>query len=57
MNKNLAYLIAFITGFSIMLIELIGTRIISPYYGNTIYTWTSLISTALVFIALGYYIG
>lgn len=40
-----------------MMIELLGTRIIGPFYGVSIYVWSSLISVALVALALGYYIG
>lgn len=40
-----------------MIIELVGTRILSPFYGTTIYVWSSLITVALVFLALGYFFG
>lgn len=40
-----------------MMLELLGTRIIGPFYGVSIYVWSSLISVALVALSLGYYIG
>lgn len=40
-----------------MVLELLGTRIISPYLGSSIVTWTSLIGIVLTFLALGYYVG
>jgi spermidine synthase len=57
LNRLLLKMTVGMTGAMIMLIELIGTRVISPYYGNTLFTWTSLISTAMVSLALGYYLG
>ena len=57
MGKYLLRSTVIVTGAIIMLLELMGTRVISPYYGNTLFTWTSLISTALVSLALGYYLG
>jgi hypothetical protein len=31
-----------------MVIELLGTRIIAPFYGVSLYVWSSLISVALI---------
>ena len=47
----------FVTGAAILMLELLGTRIISPFYGATIYVWSSLISVTLVCLALGYFAG
>jgi len=51
------YIIVFLTGASIMVIELLGTRIIAPFYGNSLYVWASLISITMIALALGYFIG
>ena len=40
-----------------MIIELVGSRIISPYVGTSIYVWTSLIGIILGSLSLGYYLG
>lgn len=40
-----------------MIIELLGTRIIGPFYGVSLYVWSALISVALIALALGYFIG
>jgi spermidine synthase len=47
----------FITGASVLVIEIIGTRILSPFFGSGIYTWSSLIATTLGALALGYVLG
>ena len=51
------FVLVFITGACILVIEIIGTRILSPFFGSGIYTWTSLISTTLAALSLGYAIG
>ncbi len=48
---------AFVAGAIIMVLELIGSRVIGPPFGVSLFVWTSLISVALVGLALGYWIG
>lgn len=57
MNKYYLYTTVFITGAVILILEILGTRIIAPYYGTTLYVWSSLITVTLVALALGYFIG
>ena len=47
----------FVTGAAVLIIEIVAMRILSPYYGNTIYTTSSVIGTVLAALSLGYYIG
>ena len=47
----------FITGGSVLVIEVLATRILSPYFGNTIFTVSSVISIVLLALSIGYYIG
>ncbi len=51
------YLTVFLTGAAVMIIELLGTRLIAPFYGTSLYVWTSMISVTLIALALGYFIG
>ncbi|MGH8565837.1 MAG: fused MFS/spermidine synthase [Gammaproteobacteria bacterium] len=51
------YLSVFLTGGAVMVIELLGTRIIAPFYGVSLYVWSSLISVALIALAIGYFAG
>lgn len=48
---------AFVSGAVIMVIELLGSRIIGPPFGVSLFVWTSLITVALVSLALGYWLG
>lgn len=50
------YLLAslFVSGACSLVLEIVGTRLISPFYGSSIYTWSALITTTLVALAIGY---
>lgn len=56
-NKTFLYLTLFVVGGVIMMLELLGTRILAPFFGTTIYTWSSLITVTLVALAIGYFVG
>ena len=49
--------LAFTSGFIIMSIELLGGRILAPYFGNSIYVWGSVITVFMVALSIGYLIG
>lgn len=50
-------LVAFLTGAAVLVLELSATRILSPYFGNTIFSFSSVITTILAALSAGYYIG
>lgn len=52
-----ASLFSFISSFALMVIELIAGRILAPYIGVSLYTWTSIIGVIMAGIALGNYVG
>lgn len=56
-NANLLRISAFVAGFSLMVVELIATRLMAPYVGSSIYTWTSVIGVILLGMAIGNYEG
>lgn len=49
--------VAFISGFSIMAIEMLGARILSPYFGGSLSVWGSVITVFMLSLALGYLFG
>src|SRR4030066_140541 len=49
--------IAFSSSFCVMVLELIAARILAPYIGVSLYSWTSFIGVILAGIALGNYLG
>ena len=48
---------AFITGAIVMSFEMLGSRYLNPYFGSGIYTWAALISTVLIALTAGYFLG
>jgi len=57
LERKLLLLSVFFTGGSVLVIEIIAMRILSPYFGNTLYTTSSVISVVLAALSLGYYWG
>ena len=53
----LVLLMAFAGGFSIMSIEMLGGRIMAPFFGSSIYVWGSIITIFMVALSIGYLIG
>ena len=47
----------FVTGAAVMLLELLGTRVIAPFYGTSLYVWSALIAVTMVALSVGYYVG
>jgi len=54
-----AYLIitAAVCGALIMVVEVLGSRVLGPFYGVSLFVWTSLITVTLVALAGGYAAG
>jgi predicted membrane-bound spermidine synthase len=51
------YTAAFVTGAIVMSFEMLGSRYLNPYFGSGIYTWAALISTVLIALTAGYFLG
>jgi len=50
-------LTAVVCGALVMVIEVLGSRVIGPFFGVSLFVWTSLITVTLVCLALGYWAG
>ncbi len=51
------YLTAAITGAAIMVVEILGAKMLSPYVGLSHFVWTAQIAVTLIALACGYYAG
>jgi hypothetical protein len=49
--------VAFIAGWTVMMLEMLGARQLAPYFGYSIYQWGALIGVVLACMACGYWIG
>ena len=55
-DKILA-LIVFTSGACLMAFELVGSRILAPVFGSSIYTWGSLLAVFMLALSIGYFFG
>jgi len=51
------YLTAAVTGAAIMVVEILGAKMLSPFVGLSHFVWTAQIAVTLVALACGYYAG
>ncbi|HSD12121.1 MAG TPA: fused MFS/spermidine synthase, partial [Patescibacteria group bacterium] len=47
----------FVIGVGVMAVEITASRLLAPYFGASMFVWTSLIVTVLVALAAGYHLG
>lgn len=53
----LLYAIIFVTGGATLAMELLASRVMTPYFGVSLYIWTGILSITLVALAAGYWTG
>jgi spermidine synthase len=47
----------FVTGAAILALELLASRILTPYFGVSLYIWAGILSITLIALAVGYGLG
>lgn len=48
---------AFIEGAAVMAIELLGAKLIAPFYGASLYVWSATLAITLCALSMGYFLG
>src|SRR5688572_859989 len=56
-QRTILEITVFTCGAVVMVFEIIGSRILSPFIGTSTYVWTSLIGIILASLSLGYWAG
>jgi spermidine synthase len=51
------YAVSLLSGAVLMGLEMVGSRVLAPLFGSSIFVWGSLIGIVLAALSLGYYIG
>jgi hypothetical protein len=51
------FLTVFVTGAAALTIEILGTRIVGPTFGVSLFVWSALLAVTLGALATGYYVG
>ena len=54
---RLQFAIIFLTGAATLALELLASRVMTPYFGVSLYIWTGILSITLIALALGYWLG
>ncbi len=57
MYSIVLYLVAGWSGFFVMGVELLGGRLLAPYFGSSIYVWGALITIFMLALSIGYLAG
>ena len=47
----------FFTGAVVLSLELLASRILTPFFGVSLYIWTAILAVTLIFLAIGYQLG
>ncbi len=56
-SRPYLYLLVFTAGFSTLGVELSASRLLDPWFGNSLVVWASLIGLILFYLAVGYWLG
>src|SRR5208337_1098308 len=51
------YVTAGLTGAAVMIVEILGAKILAPWFGTSHFVWTAQIAVTLMALAAGYYAG
>ena len=59
MLKRFSYfiLILLVEGAALMAVELMGAKLVAPFYGSSLYVWTAVLGFTVAGLTLGYYCG
>ena len=56
-GNYLLYFISFFEGGCVMAAELLGAKLMAPFFGTSLHVWASVLASTLIALALGYFIG
>jgi hypothetical protein len=56
-KKSIVVVVIFMVGAITMIFEIVGSRLLGPYLGTSVYVWTSIIGIVFASLSLGYWLG
>ena len=57
LNRKTYYLLSFIEGACVMAAELLGAKMLAPFFGSSLYVWATVLAITLGGLACGYFVG
>ena len=57
MRRAPLFAVVSLSGASVLVLEILGTRVLGPFYGVSLFLWSALISVTLAALAAGYALG
>jgi spermidine synthase len=56
-GRGYLYLLVFTSGFVTLGVELSASRLLDPWFGNSLVVWAALIGSIMLYLAAGYWLG
>jgi spermidine synthase len=56
-RTGLVYVAVVASGASVMIVEILGTRVLRPFFGVSLFVWSALLAVTLASLAAGYFGG
>ncbi len=57
MKRPTLFAVVSLSGAAVLVLEILGTRVLGPFYGVSLFLWSALISVTLAALACGYALG
>lgn len=57
LNRSILYFLSFLEGGSVMVCELVGAKMLAPFFGTSLYVWAAALGLTLGGLTIGYFLG